>query len=115
MIIIKNMTNPYEVELCIRDNINITLTAPPIFQSYSGGSLRDGNTNATLSCSSSKCCEVPESILTNSVIYQCTNMNVDDSGLYYGHVLITCGNRNVEWCTTRVNIMVKNCTIGRLQ
>ena len=106
------MINPLEVELCIGDDINITLTAPPIFDTYLGASLRRGQ--ETLPCSS-KCCPIPGSIVTNSATYQCKNMDTTDNGLYYGHVLISCGsNNNVEWCTPNVTVIVRNCssTIG---
>ena len=108
------MINPSEFELCIGDDINITLTAPPLFDTYSGASLKRGQ--EILSCSS-KCCPVPESIVTNSAIYQCKNMDTTDSGSYYGHVLISCGsNHNVEWCTSNVTLIVRNCSsIGWLQ
>lgn len=103
------MINPSEVKLCTGDDITITLTAPPIFNKYSGGSLR--RNGGTLSCSS-KCCPIGD-ILTNSVVYQCTNMEISDSGKYFGHVLITCGsNTDVEWCTPNVTITVRNCSVG---
>lgn len=106
------MVNPYEVELCIGDGINITLIAPPVFHQYFGGSLRRGL--ATLSCNS-KCCTVPGTVLANSVAYQCKNMDTSDNGSYYGHILISCGsNPNVEWCTPKVAITVRNCSTGGL-
>ena len=112
-ITINGMVNPSEVELCIGDDINITLTAPPIFDTYSGASLR--RDQAILTCSS-KCCPVPGSIVTNSALYQCINMDTTDNGSYFGHVLISCGsNNNVEWCTSKVRIIIRNCSIGWLQ
>ena len=111
-IIINEMVNPSEVELCTGDDINMTLRAPAIFSMYSGGSLKRGD--KILSCSG-KCCAVRGSILTNSIIYQCINMDITDSGSYYGHVLISCGGNNVEWCTPTVNIIIRSCSVGRLQ
>ena len=105
------MVNPLEVELCIGDGINMTLEAPAIFNMYLGGSLKRGE--VILSCSS-KCCPVRGSILTNSIVYQCINMDITDSGSYYGHVLISCDGNNVEWCTPKVNINVRSCSVGGL-
>ena len=106
------MVNPSEVEICIGDDIYMTLDAPPIFSMYSGGSLKRGE--EILSCNS-KCCVVQGSIVTNTVVYQCMNMDITDSGSYYGHVLITCGQNHVEWCTPIVMIIVRNCSVGELQ
>ena len=108
-IIINGMVNPLEVDLCIGDNINMTLQAPAIFDMYLGGSLKRGE--VILSCNG-KCCAVDGNILTNSIAYQCINMDITDSGLYYGHVLISCGGNNVEWCTPKVNVIIRSCSGG---
>ena len=90
----------------------MTLEGPPIFSMYSGGSIKQGE--LILSCNS-KCCGVQRSIVTNSVVYQCMNMDITDSGLYYGHALISCGQNHVEWCTPNVTIIARNCSVGELQ
>ena len=42
-------------------------------------------------------------------------MDTTDSGTYYGHVSISCGsNNNIEWCTPKVKIVVRNCSAGEL-
>ena len=116
-IVINGVVNPSEIDLCSGDDINITLVAPPVFSEYLGGSLKRGT--AILSCRS-KCCPVPGTILTHSVVYQCRNMEITDSGMYYGHVSISCGSNQIihaEWCTPNVTINVRhaqNCSIGGL-
>ena len=115
-IIINGVVNPSEINVCSGDDIDITLDAPWVFSNYLGGSLRRGL--ATLSCSS-KCCPIRGTVLTHSVVYQCRNMEITDSGIYYGHISISCGSNQVvhtEWCTPNVTIIVQhsqNCSIGR--
>ena len=108
-IIINEMINPSEVKVCVGSNINMTLEAPSIFSMYLGGSLKRGE--LILSCNS-KCCAVQGTIVTNTVVYQCINMDITDSGSYYGHVLISCGENHVEWCTPNVIIIVRDCSAG---
>ena len=111
-IIIEGMVNPVEFKLCIGNDITITLNTPKIFDIYNGGSLK--RDKAILSCTS-KCCTVGD-VSTHSVAYHCTNMDETDSGIYYGHILISCSdNHNVEWCTPNVTITVQNCSLGELQ
>ena len=106
------MVNPSEVEVCIGDDINMTLQAPPIFSTHAGASLR--HEHRILSCNS-KCCVVQGYILTHSVVYQCMDMDITDSGSYFGHMLIFCGQNFVEWWTPDVKIIVRNCSVGELQ
>ena len=109
---INGVINPTVVQLCSGRSINITVTAPGIFDDYHGASLMRGETVQTCV---SKCCALG-SILTNSVVYQCRDMDIVDSGSYRGHFLLTCGrNKNVEWYTPVVMIIVKNCSIGGLE
>ena len=90
----------------------MTPDAPPIFSMCSGGSIKRGE--MIVSCSS-KCCGVQRSIVTNSVVYQCMNMDITDSESYNGYVLISCGQNHVEWCTPTVIIIARNCSVGESQ
>ena len=67
-----------------------------------------------VSCNS-KCCGVQRSIVTNSVVYQCMNMDITDSESYNGYVLISRGQNHVEWCTPTVIIIARNCSVGESQ
>ena len=111
-IIIDNKTNPPEVELCAGDNISITIVAPPVFnisEDYWGASLRLNGSN--LLCDS-KCFPIGD-VRTPSVVYQCTNMEETDGGLYLGHNLISCAEFSLEWCTQEVLINIANCSNSR--
>ena len=109
-IIFDDRTNPHEVELCAGVNISITIAAPPIFNvsyDYQGATLRLNGSN--LRCDS-KCCPIGN-VGVPSVIYHCGNMQETDSGLYYGHNLISCARDNpLEWCTQNVSVKIKNCS-----
>ena len=112
-IIIDNKTNPHEVELCAGENITITIAAPPIFnisEDYGGATLRLNESN--LDCDDSKCCSIGD-VRVSSVVFQCTNMEEPDGGLYFGHNLISCDGVTLEWCTQRVLINIINCSNGR--
>ena len=111
-IITDNKTNPPEIELCAGENISITIVAPPIFnisEDYWGASLRLNESN--LDCNS-KCCPIGD-VRVSSVVYQCTNMEEADGGLYFGHNLISCAGISLEWCTQGVLINITNCSNGR--
>ena len=111
-IIINNITNPSEVELCAGENISIAIITPPIFNistDYDGISLRFNNSNVDPNrCSSNGDVTVP------FIVYHCENMEESDSGFYSGHNLINCGGADtgIEWCTDRVFIKVNNCSNG---
>ena len=109
-IIIDDKTNPPEVELCAGENISIAIVAPPIFnisEDYWGATLRLNGSN--LDCADGKCCSIGD-VRGSTVIYQCENMEETDSGLYFGHNLISCAGVSLEWCTQGVLINIINCS-----
>ena len=106
-IIFDDRTNPHEVELCAGVNISITIAAPPIFENYYGATLRLNGSSSVLD---GKCYTIGN-VLVPSIIYHCGNVQETDSGLYYGHNLISCtGDNTLEWCTQNVSVKIKNCS-----